>query len=79
MYRPEGWVNPYKPDNENNEYYGDIGARDQAIYEAGADAYEKGLKRVAIAENHNDDDYIAIEIMKGTGLKKGWLVFIEDK
>lgn len=46
MYRPKGWENPYKPDNENNEYYGDIGARDQSIYEAGADAMLEGLRKV---------------------------------
>jgi len=73
MWRPKDWVNPYlKSSIPEWEAI-------RKAFEAGADAYEAALKKQAISENHDEDDYIAIEITKGTGLEKGWLVFIPEE
>lgn len=84
--RPEGWKNPY-PYNPNpipklnNTAYN--------AYEAGADAYEEGLKKQGLYGEMCEDYIIWREVrlddpdwaeafyksIKG----KGWLVFIEEE
>lgn len=55
MYRPEGWENPYKAENENTEFYGDFGLLRRDLFEAGADAMLKALR----GQDH--DDWLATE------------------
>ena len=43
-WRPKGFVNPYTPDLEQTEEYLDHGARDQSIFEDGADAVVVALR-----------------------------------
>jgi len=50
MDRPKGLKCPYSPDHEKNEYYGDIGARDESIWWAGADAMLDALSKLPYVE-----------------------------
>ncbi len=43
-WRPGGFENPYTPDLEQTEEYLDHGARDQSIFEDGADAMLAALR-----------------------------------
>ncbi len=43
-WRPEGFENPYTPDLQQTEEYLDHGARDQSIFEDGADAMLAALR-----------------------------------
>ena len=70
MYRPEKWECPYKPDGGNDEIYCDIGARDQGIFEAGADAMLEAIRKEGI---HTEGE--APTLCHG----KGWVVFIPDE
>ena len=72
MYRPDGWECPYKPDNDNDELYCDIGARDQSIFEAGADAMLKALRR----EGNSRGGRVENDPQRGTGT---WLFIPEEK
>jgi len=81
MYRPDNWEDIKQsileePNGMDKYCCADCGDK---ILEAGIDAILEALKKGAISENHDDDDYIAIEITKGTGLKKGYLVFFPEE
>ena len=74
--RPEGYVNPFKPDGENNEYYGDIGARDASVFEAGADAMLEALLKGEYATpiKAGESDTLGYEYIRG-----GTVIFIPEE
>ena len=83
-YRPEGWENPHK---ETQEELGDLIADKTmqavkiACYEAGADAYEEGLKREALQEYGISKPRADMPAMLTIAVpdKRGYLVFIPEE
>ena len=83
-WRPEGFENPYTPDLEQTEEYLDHGARDQSIFEDGADAMLAALRGKVHEETrlsgnpHIDGEWVYVE-MRAEDIK-GWsVVFVPDK
>ena len=70
-WRPEGFENPYTPDLEQTEEYLDHGARDQSIFEDGADAMLTVLRKQDIREFGTLVGWI-------DGKPSGTLVYIPD-
>ena len=71
-WRPGGFENPYTPDLEQTEEYLDHGARDQSIFEDGADAIVAALRKQDIRE--------FTTLVGGVdGYPSGTLVFIPDE
>lgn len=74
--RPKGWENPYI----DERYVQEPLVVEGAIYEAGADAYEEGLKKEAIhIYTAKGWEYLRESYEEWLhGNKPGYIVFIEE-
>ncbi len=82
--RPKNWERIVKREC----YDGDVVYREVDTFEAGADAYEEGLKKRGLYCEHGEDFIISTKVKPDnpdwaeaffkTLDKKGWLVFIEE-